>query len=71
MFVEARHDFDEVARHVAIIQLVGQNAVPAILAGARAAGQCKQIGAARNAAGASVPVTAAMLPAAWTDLDSL
>ena len=34
MFVEAGHDLDEVARAIAIIELVDEDAVPGVLAGA-------------------------------------
>ena len=44
MLVETRHDLDEVARPMAIIELVHQNFVPGILAGAGRARQAEDIG---------------------------
>src|SRR5258708_2581998 len=50
MLLEARHEFDEVAGPVAIVELVHEDAVPGVAAGARRAGQREEIGAACHAA---------------------
>ena len=39
MLVQPRHDLDEIARHVAVVELRFEDAVPGVLAGARRAGQ--------------------------------
>lgn len=51
MFLQARHQFDEIAGPVAAVELEAQDIVPAILAGAGGAGQGEEIGAARDTAG--------------------
>src|ERR1043166_4794113 len=43
VLVEARHDLDEVARAVAIVELMQQDLVPRILAGAGRAGQAEDV----------------------------
>src|SRR6056297_3070956 len=50
MLVEPWHDLDKVAGAVAVVQLKAQDLVPGVLAGTGAAGQGKEIGAARDAA---------------------
>src|ERR1700685_2095597 len=49
MLAEPRHDLDEIARPVAVIELVHQNLVPGVLAGARRARQAKDVGRAGDA----------------------
>ena len=49
MLIETRHDLDEVARLVAIIELMHQNFVPGILTSARRAGQTKNVSRAGKA----------------------
>src|SRR6202040_820916 len=51
MLVEARHDLDEVARAVAVVELVLEDRVPGIAAGARRARQTENIGRTGNAGG--------------------
>src|SRR5258708_17697014 len=54
MLIEPRHDLDEIAWPVTIIELVHQNVVPGVAAGARRARQAKDVGRAgdaRNGAG--------------------
>src|SRR6202035_769450 len=51
MLVEPRHDLDEIARAVTIIELVHQNLVPGILAGAGRARQAEDISRAGDAGG--------------------
>src|ERR1700733_11113507 len=51
VLVEPRHDLDEIARAVPIIELMHQNFVPGVLAGARRTGQAKNIGRASDAGG--------------------
>src|SRR3984893_10732486 len=49
VLVEPRHDLDEIARPVAVIELVHQNLVPGVLAGAGRARQAEDIGRAGDA----------------------
>src|SRR5690348_16780563 len=49
MLVEPRQYLDEIARTVAVIELVHQDVVPRILAGAGGAGQAENISRFRNA----------------------
>ena len=49
MFVQARHDLDEIAGQVAIVELRRENAVPGILAGARRAWQHEDEGGVGDA----------------------
>ena len=51
MFLQARHQFDEVAGLVADVQLVDQDLVPAVLAGPGRARQHEDIGAVGDARG--------------------
>src|SRR5918911_5286949 len=51
MLVEPRHDLDEVAGSVPVIELELQDAVPGVAAGARAAGQHENESGIRDAAG--------------------
>src|SRR5947207_14767979 len=51
MLLEARHELDQVARPEAVIELVDEDALPGIAAGARRPGHGEEIGAAGNAAG--------------------
>src|SRR5260370_37476771 len=46
MFLQARHQLDEVARAKAVIELVHEDALPGVAAGARRAGQSAEISAA-------------------------
>ena len=48
VFIKPWHDFHEIAGHVAIIQLLFENAVPAVLAGAGGAGQAEDESGARD-----------------------
>ena len=41
MFIEARHDLNKIAGHVAVVELVGQNAIPGVLAGTGRSRQAK------------------------------
>lgn len=50
MFLQPRHDLDEVARAVAIIELPFENAMPGVLACAGRSGQAEDVGSVRNAA---------------------
>src|SRR5258707_14663475 len=49
MLIEPRHDLDEIARPVTIIELVHQNVVPGVAAGARRARQAEDAGRAGDA----------------------
>src|SRR5712691_9715849 len=51
VLVEARHDLDEVARAIAVVELVQQDVVPSVLAGARRARQAEDVGGAGDARG--------------------
>src|SRR5262249_2650746 len=51
MFVEARHDLDEIARAVTVVELVFENAVPGVTAGAGRTGQAEDVGRADNTGG--------------------
>src|SRR5262249_57191432 len=51
MLVEARHDLDEIAGTVAIVELVQEDLVPGVAAGAGRARPAEDGGAARHAAG--------------------
>src|SRR5260370_40293261 len=51
MLLEPRHEFDEVAGAKTVVELVHENAVPGIAAGARRAGQGEARGAAGDAGG--------------------
>jgi hypothetical protein len=50
VFLQPGHDLDEVAGHVAVIELMRQDLVPTILAGAGRAGQSEQVGSPGDAA---------------------
>src|SRR5262249_14158634 len=50
-FLQPRHQLDEIARPEAVVELVHQDAVPAVAAGAGRAGQREQIGAAGDPGG--------------------
>src|SRR5579885_2783134 len=50
VLLEARHQLDEVARAVAIVELMDENALPAVAARTGRAGQGEKIGAAGDAA---------------------
>src|SRR5579864_8096406 len=51
MFLEPRHQLDEVARPVPVVELVLDDVVPTIAAGAGRAGQGEEIGAAGDTGG--------------------
>src|SRR5215831_19860932 len=51
MLIEPRHDLDEIARPVTIIELVHQNVVPGIAAGARRTRQAEDVGRAGDTRG--------------------
>src|SRR5438552_7801696 len=51
VLVEARHDLDEIAGAVAVVELVQQNFVPGVAAGAGRAGQAEDVGRAGDAGG--------------------
>src|SRR5579862_94105 len=51
MLVEARHQLDEIAGAEAVVELVPQNVLPGIAAGAGRAGQREEVGAAGDAGG--------------------
>src|SRR5580704_11152061 len=51
MFLQPRHQLDEVARAEAVVELVDEDAFPGVAAGARGAGQSEQIGAAGDSRG--------------------
>src|SRR6516162_1504377 len=51
MLVEPRHDFHEVARAVPVIELVHQNLIPGVLAGAGRSGQTENVSRAGDAGG--------------------
>lgn len=51
VFLQPRHQFDEVAGPVPAVELVAQDVVPRILAGAGGTGQGEEVGAAGNPAG--------------------
>ena len=51
MLLESRHDLDEVARTIPIVELFDEDVVPSILAGSRAPRQSEQVCAACNATG--------------------
>src|SRR5215471_11731019 len=51
MLVEPRHDLDEIARAVAVIELVHEDLVPGVLAGAGRAGQAEDVGRIGDASG--------------------
>src|SRR5580704_17143732 len=53
VLVEPRHDLDEVARPVAIIELVQQDLVPGVLAGAGRARQTEDVGRVGDARGSA------------------
>src|SRR5205814_10084958 len=53
MFVQPRHDLDEVARPRAVVELRGQNAVPAVTAGAGRTRQAEDEGGAGDARGSA------------------
>src|SRR5262245_47214523 len=44
---QARHDFDQIAGAMSVIELVAQDALPGILAGAWRAGQTEDVGPTR------------------------
>src|SRR5271169_521724 len=46
VLLQARHQLDEVARAKAVVELMDEDALPGVAAGAGRAGQSKQIGAA-------------------------
>src|SRR5262245_35068911 len=49
VLVEPRHDLDEIAGPRPIVELGGEDAVPAVAAGARRARQAEDVGRARDA----------------------
>src|SRR5258708_39495067 len=49
MLIEPRHDLDEIARPVTIVELVHQDVVPGIAAGARGTWQAEDVGRAGDA----------------------
>src|SRR6266851_6779650 len=51
VLLEARHQFDEVARAEAVVELVDEDPLPGVAAGAGRAGQREQIGAAGDPGG--------------------
>src|ERR1700742_4988531 len=51
MFIQPGHDLDEVARPGAIVELRGENAVPAVAAGTRGARQTEDEGGTDDARG--------------------
>src|SRR5690242_1200746 len=51
MLLQARHQLDEVARAKTVVELVGEDALPGVAAGARRARQGKEIGAAGDPRG--------------------
>src|SRR6185437_1811956 len=51
MLPQARHKLDEVARAVPVVELMLDNVVPTVAAGAGRAGQGEEVGAARDAGG--------------------
>src|SRR5262249_38402139 len=51
MFLQPRHELDEVARPVAIVELVDEDALPAVAAGAGRAGEGEEVGASGDTAG--------------------
>lgn len=51
MFFQPRHQFDQIAGPVPAVELIAQNIIPAILAGAGRTGQSKQVGSVGNPAG--------------------
>src|SRR5580698_172151 len=53
MLVEPRHDLDEIAWPVTVIELMHQNLVPGVLAGAGRARQAEDIGRAGDAGGSA------------------
>src|SRR5690242_6660358 len=48
MFPQPRHQLDEVARAKTVVELVEEDALPGVAAGARRAGQRKEVGAASD-----------------------
>src|SRR6185312_4686985 len=51
MLVEARHDLDEIAGPVAVVELVHKDLIPAVTAGARRSRQAEDVSGAGNAGG--------------------
>src|SRR5437764_9165085 len=51
MLVEPRHDLDEIAGAVAVIELVYEDLVPGVAAGPGRTGQAENVGRAGNAGG--------------------
>src|SRR5260370_15162366 len=51
MLLQARHQLDKVARPETVVELVHEDALPGVAAGARRAGQCEEVGAAGDAGG--------------------
>ena len=51
MFIEPRHDLDEIAGPGPVIELGGEDAVPSVAAGARRSRQAEDIGGAGDAGG--------------------
>src|SRR6266700_7088461 len=51
MLIQARHDLDEVARAIAIVELMHEDLVPGIAAGAGRARQAEDIGRAGDTRG--------------------
>src|SRR5690349_8191710 len=49
MLLKARHELDEVARAVPVVELVADDVLPAVAAGAGRAGEREEVGAARDA----------------------
>src|ERR1700734_1475632 len=51
MLIEPRHDLDEVTGSIAVIELMDQNLVPGVTAGAGRAWQAEDVGGARDPCG--------------------
>src|SRR5437868_5878325 len=51
MLLQARHQLDEIARAEAVVELVDEDPLPGVAAGARRAGQSEKIGAAGDPRG--------------------
>ena len=64
MLVQARHDLDEIAGPVAVVELVHQDIVPAVAAGAGGAWQAENVSCAGDAGVSSGALTMIEQPAA-------
>src|SRR5579863_3549048 len=53
MLLQPRHELDEVARPVAVVELMDEDSLPAVAAGAGRAGEGEEVGAAGDPAGGS------------------